>query len=247
MFDRNGSGFRGLGAILVGVAVTGLLSCSSRTAHSADPRAGDAALRQQTLLDADWLFHAGDVPSTNDVILAGYDDRQWQPVHLPHDYVLDQSGNYSPTNDRNHGYLPVDVAWYRKHFTIPQSDEGKIVQLTFDGVFRDSQVWLNGQFLGHHPSGYTPFYFDITRTARYGAENVLVVRVDPRHFEGWWYEGGGIYRHVSLTATDPLHVPTWGTYVISQYPMATRAPMPKPNSPSRPTSRTTGRPRHNAR
>ena len=102
------------------------------------------------------------------------------------------------------------MAWYRKHFSIPQSDAGKVLQLEFDGVFRDSQVWLNGQFLGSHPSGYTPFQYDITKTARCGSENVIAVRVDPRQFEGWWYEGGGIYRHVYYTATDPLHVATWG-------------------------------------
>jgi beta-galactosidase len=159
------------------------------------------------------------VASSNQVIATSCDDRQWQRVHLPHDYVLDGAGKgYSSANDRSHGYLPVQMAWYRKHFVIPQSDEGKILRLQFDGVFRDSEVWLNGRFLGKHPSGYTPFGFDITQTARYGAENVLAVRVDPRQFEGWWYEGGGIYRHVSLTATDPLHVAAWGTYVASKVP-----------------------------
>jgi beta-galactosidase len=218
MFSKNGSGFRGLGAILVGVAATGLSSCSSQAVEPDDTMPANAALRQRTLLDADWLFHPGDVPSSNEVVSTSCDDRQWQSVHLPHDYVLDGSGNYSSTNDRNHGYLPVQMAWYRKHFIIPQSDEGKILRLEFDGVFRDSQVWLNGQLLGSHPSGYTPFGFDITKTARCGAENVIAVRVDPRQFEGWWYEGGGIYRHVSLTATDPLHVATWGTCVTSKVP-----------------------------
>ena len=109
-------------------------------------------------------------------------------------------GAYSPTNPRDHGYLPEDVGWYRKHFVIPKSDADKILKLDFDGVFRDSQVWLNGQFLGRHPSGYTPFSYDITKVAKLGEENVIAVRVDPRESEGWWYEGGGIYRHVYLTA-----------------------------------------------
>lgn len=145
-----------------------------------------------------------------------YDDGAWEQVSLPHDYVL--SGDYSPTNSRNHAYLPYRPAWYRKNFFIPASQEGRILRLDFQGVFRDSQIWLNGRFLGRHASGYTPFSFDITQLARYGAKNTLVVRVDPRAFEGWWYEGGGIYRHVYLSATAPLHVAEWGTYVVSQVP-----------------------------
>ena len=211
MCGKNGSAFRGLGVLLASVAVIGLSSCFSSPAAPAE-----TALRQRTLLDADWLFHPGDAPSSDQAISTNYDDQQWQRVHLPHDYVLD--GTYSHTSDRGHGYLPVQAAWYRKHFFIPASDQGKILQLDFDGVFRDSEVWLNGQFLGRHPSGYTPFYYDITKVARCGAENVITARVDPRQFEGWWYEGGGIYRHVYLTALAPLHVAQWGTYVISEVP-----------------------------
>ena len=216
--NKNGGAFLDFGAMLVGAAVIGLSSGSSQPVQAANTMPAKAALRQRTLLDADWLFHRGDVASSNEVISASYDDRQWQPVHLPHDYVLDETGNYSPTNDRSHGYLPINMAWYRKRFTIPQSAAGKILQLEFEGVFRDSQVWLNGRFLGSHPSGYTPFLFDITKNAQCGAENVIVVRVDPRQSEGWWYEGGGIYRHVALTATDPVHVATWGTYVTPKVP-----------------------------
>lgn len=168
------------------------------------------------LLDADWRFHLGDVADSNEVIAASYDDRQWQRVHLPHDYVL--GGAYSPTNSRNHGYLEYRPAWYRRHLFISASEHGKSLRLDFDGVFRDSEVWLNGHFLGRHPSGYTPFRYDISKTANYGADNVLVVRVDPTSFEGWWYEGGGIYRHVSFSALAPVHVAHWGTQVTSEVP-----------------------------
>src|ERR1035438_1791880 len=162
MLINNVSALRGLGAIVVGAAILGLSSCSSQPVIPTDAMTCKTNLRQRTLLDADWLFHPGDVVSSNAVISTTYDDRQWQPVHLPHDYVLDGAGSsYSSTNDRSHGYLPVQMAWYRKRFIIPQSDEGKILRLEFDGVFRDSQVWLNGRFLGSHPSGYTPFQYDI--------------------------------------------------------------------------------------
>jgi len=173
-------------------------------------------LRQQTLIDADWRFHSGDVTSSNQVIAKSYDDAQWLQIQLPHDYGLD--GNYDPTNARQRGYLPIDVAWYRKHFSIPKSDQGRILQLEFGGIFRDSQVWLNGEYLGSHPSGYTGFRWDITKAARYGDENIIVVRVDPRQREGWWYEGAGIYRHVYYRAMSPLHVANDGIYVVSTVP-----------------------------
>jgi beta-galactosidase len=184
-----------------------------------------ASLRQRTLLDADWKFHRGEVASSNEVIVTSYaGEASWEPVQLPHDYQLD--GKYEPetagtgktTDSRRRGYLPVEVGWYRKHFSIPESDKGKILQLEFGAIFRDSQVWLNGQFLGGHAGGYTGFHFDINKAARCGADNVLVVRVDPRQREGWWYEGSGIYRHVYYTAMAPLHVANYGTYVISTVP-----------------------------
>ena len=139
--------------------------------------------------------------------------------HLPHDYVLD--GSYQFSEDRDHRIMAIcRLRWagIASTFSFPKPTQGKILRLDFDGVFRDSQVWLNGQFLGRHPSGYTPFSYDITQVARPGAENVITVRVDPRESEGQWYEGGGIYRHVYLTALAPLHVAQWGTYVVSKVP-----------------------------
>jgi beta-galactosidase len=153
-----------------------------------------------------------------------YNDHSWSVVHLPHDYVVE--GKFSPTADRNHGYLPVEPAWYRKSFTLPSSDKGKSLWLDFDGIYRDSMIWLNGHFLGHHPSGYTSFRYDISDYANYGGKNVLAVHVDPTHFEGWWYEGGGIYRHVWLNVTDRLHLTPWGTFITSELPE------PKPGIPA---------------
>lgn len=193
---------------------------TNQTTKTATPAAAATASgRQETLLDANWQFHLGDVASSDKVTAPDYDDSQWQRINVPHDYVL--YGTYAKSTNgqvRSHAYLTYRPAWYRKHFTIPASDDGKILRLDFDGVFRDSKVWLNGQFLGEHPSGYTPFSYDITHIAKPGADNVVVVSVDPTQWEGWWYEGGGIYRHVRLTALAPLHVAQWGTYVISTVP-----------------------------
>jgi beta-galactosidase len=221
--------------VLTGFAAIGLCSCSKSPSTPADgtnqtsqasapseaPTSATGTTRQRTLLDTNWQFHLGDLPQS-EAIAPANDDSQWQQVDVPHDYVLD--GKYTDLPDsadkqyRSHAYLPYRPAWYRKHFTIPASDAGKVLRLDFDGVFRDSKVWLNGQFLGEHPSGYTPFSYDISQIAKLGADNVITVRVNPSKWEGWWYEGGGIYRHVNLTALSPLHVAQWGTYVVATVP-----------------------------
>ncbi|HEY1684584.1 MAG TPA: glycoside hydrolase family 2 TIM barrel-domain containing protein [Tepidisphaeraceae bacterium] len=173
-------------------------------------------MRQHISLDRDWRFHLGDFPTVDAVIAPTFDDQSWRSIDVPHDYVLD--GTYTHSADRSHAYLPVQVAWYRKQLNIPASAQGKVIRLDFDGVYRDCQVWLNGKPLGQHKSGFTPFSYDITSTAKIGEDNILTVRVDPRQFEGWWYEGGGIYRHVWLTILSPVHLHQWGTYVTAEVP-----------------------------
>jgi beta-galactosidase len=145
-----------------------------------------------------------------------FDDSSWRVVHLPHDFIVE--GTFDAAADRNHGFLPTTNGWYRKTFELPASARGKSLWIDFDGVYRDSSVWLNGQFLGRHKSGYTSFRYDIGKAANFGGKNVLAVHVDPRHFEGWWYEGGGIYRHVWLNIADPLHATPWGTFVTAELP-----------------------------
>jgi len=143
-----------------------------------------------------------------------FKDHAWKVVHLPNDYVVESP--FSRTADTSHGFHIVQPAWYRKTFTLPASFRGKTLALQFDGIYRDAKIWLNGRFLGEHKSGYIGVRYDITRIARIGGRNVLAVHVDPRQFEGWWYEGGGIYRHVWLDVENPLHVAHWGTFVISK-------------------------------
>ena len=157
----------------------------------------------------------GSSPVAIDPTQPGFDDTGWRTVHLPHDYVVE--GQFTPTADPSHGSLPTAPAWYRKTFTLPASAQGKAVWIDFDGVYRDSKVYLNGRLLGEHPSGYMGFRHDISRAALYGgASNTLTVHVDPTAQEGWWYEGGGIYRHVWLNIAAPLHVAPWGTFVTSE-------------------------------
>ena len=147
---------------------------------------------------------------------ANFDDSKWRTVHLPHDFVVE--GKFTPTADASHGSLPTQPAWYRKTFALPSSDKGKTIWIDFDGVYRDSIVYLNGVKLGEFHSGYAPFRYDISSAVNFGAANTLAVSVDPTAQEGWWYEGGGIYRHVWLNITNPIHVAPFGTYVVSKLP-----------------------------
>ncbi len=143
----------------------------------------------------------------------GYDDAAWRGVHLPHDFVVESP--FDPKAELTHGFHPKETGWYRRKFTLPKDAQGQVLWLEFDGVYRNSMVWFNGHPLGQHASGYTSFYYDISSTANYGGENVVSVWVDPRQNEGWWYEGGGIYRHVWLTTLAPEHLAHWGTYVTA--------------------------------
>ena len=145
-----------------------------------------------------------------------FNDRAWRTVHLPHDYVVE--GKFDPSGDADHASLPTPPAWYRKTFTLPASDSGKSVWIDFDGVYRDAKVYLNGQELGEHPGGYDSFRYDISRAAHFGGRNVLAVSVNPAHHEGWWYEGGGIYRHVWLNVASPVHIAPWGVFVSTKMP-----------------------------
>ena len=155
-----------------------------------------------------------------------FDDGDWEEISIPHDFSVE--GEFDPKGadkyprlpglwyDRDSGYLPKGVGWYRRAFYLPSADKGKRIWLEFDGVYRNSDVWINGHWLGHHWSGYTSFYYDITDMANYGEKNVVTVRADADWDEASiYYEGGGIYRHVWLTKLSPLHVGHWGTFVTT--------------------------------
>ena len=108
------------------------------------------------------------------------------------------------------------MAGIAKRYSVPASDLGKCISLEFDGVFRDSQVWVNGHYLGREESGYSSFAYNVSEILNYGGKNVVAVRVDASLEEGWFYEGAGIYRHVWLVKTAPLHVDRHGTFVTAE-------------------------------
>ena len=142
-----------------------------------------------------------------------FDDSAWRTVQLPHDYLIE--GTFTNTANEGHGYLPQPTAWYRRTFTLPASVQGQCVWLDFDGVYHDSDMWINGHYLGNWYSGYASFRYDITAYMNPGGTNVLAVHVDPTIDEGWFYEGAGIYRHVWLNVANPVHVEPWGAFVTS--------------------------------
>jgi beta-galactosidase len=150
-----------------------------------------------------------------------FDDRAWRKLDLPHDWAVEQP--FSERASFSHGFKAIgrnfperSVGWYRKNFFIPASDPGRKISVVFDGVFRNSTVWVNGHYLGTEESGYSSFSYDITDVLNYGGDNVIAVRVDATMEEGWFYEGAGIYRHVWLNKTSPVHVANYGTFVTSQ-------------------------------
>lgn len=156
-------------------------------------------------------------------VQSGFDDSGWRSLDLPHDWAVELP--FDSSADVRHGFKPVgpgfpqnSIGWYRREFDLPASDKGKILWLEFDGVYRDSLVWLNGHCLGRHLSGYTGFRYDISQYANYGGKNELVVRVDASRFEGWFYEGAGIYRHVWLEKTSPVAIAPNGVFVWSEFP-----------------------------
>ena len=150
-----------------------------------------------------------------------FDDSSWRVLDLPHDWVVEL-----PFNERgghSHGYKAIgrdfpenSIGWYRKTFNMNKADLGKRIKIKFDGVFRHSSVWVNGFYCGEEPSGYSEFQYDITDYVNYGGENIVSVRVDVMMEEGWFYEGAGIYRHVWLIKTDPLHIENNGIFVTSK-------------------------------
>ena len=169
--------------------------------------------RDVRLFDEGWLFLLGDEP---EMAQPGYDDSRWRRLSLPHDWAIE--GDFSATNPSGAGggALPGGVGWYRKHFRLPATEGARRYYLAFDGVYMNSTVYVNGHEVGSRPYGYSSFEYDLTPYVRPDSDNVVAVRVDNSDQpNSRWYSGCGIYRHVWLTATNPLHIARWGVHVVT--------------------------------
>ena len=167
--------------------------------------------REKLLFDQGWKFHLGDLEAAKD---PSFNDASWSAVDLPHDWSIEADFNSQYASCT--GYLPGGFGWYRKTFNIPRDYDGKTITIQFDGVYCNSEVWVNGKYIGKHSYGYTSFYYNLTPYLQVGKRNVIAVRVDHmKYADTRWYSGSGIYRHVWLTVTDKVHVAQWGTHVLT--------------------------------
>jgi beta-galactosidase len=186
-----------------------LLSLPPLSANAADANAPRLVLAA----DSGWKFLLGDPSGAEAPTFA---DAAWRTVDLPHDWSIEGRPEKNNPSGSGGGFYPTGVGWYRKTFHAPAGWRGKRVSVEFDGVYRDSTVYLNGHKLGIHPNGYTSFTFDLTPALNFKGANVLAVRVDnSAQPNSRWYSGSGIYRHVRLLVTDPTHVAHWGVFITT--------------------------------
>lgn len=215
------TGAAGLGAAIGGASA----GMANAVAFNAAPALKG---RERLSLDTDWRFHRGDVvvvpPHSGDETYAStkagaaagaaamkFDDSSWRVLDLPHDFVVE--GPFAETENVGQGYRPKGIGWYRRTFRLSPAERGKHIELQFDGIATTATIWVNGNIVRHNWSAYDSAYIDVTPFARFGdALNTIAVRADSTPFQGWWYEGGGIYRHVWLVKRAPVHLITDGVY-----------------------------------
>lgn len=164
------------------------------------------AQRQDELFNTGWKFHRGDVP---EAAATSYNNADWQSLVLPHDWSIESP--FSEEWASATGYLPGGIGWYRKAFTLPEGFAGKKVFIAFDGVYNNSEVWINGHYLGKRPNGFVAFEYELTPYLNKTGSNTIAVKADHTKFaDSRWYTGSGIYRDVHLYAVNPVHIPQWG-------------------------------------
>jgi beta-galactosidase len=224
---------------------SGPLSVQAADESASHTRAATAAARnagrERLLLDFGWRFHlgnaddaskdfdfgsgqSGNFQKTGNFLPASsiaFDDGDWKPIDLPHDWAVELSFQNDPAlaskgfYPLGRGYPETSVGWYRRVFDLAPGDADERIMVEFDGAYRETMVVCNGFYVGRHSGGYDPFSFDVTDFVNKGGSNVLLVRVDATLSDGWFYEGAGIYRHVWLVKTNPIHLKKWGTFVTA--------------------------------
>jgi beta-galactosidase len=210
------------GRSLAVVAVTGMVAIWAVAARPA--AADDQARRGRQIIDLtkDWRFALANqvnitVPPEFAAALApGFDDARWRTLDVPHDWSIELTPIAGPGTVGDTGFLPGGLGFYRKQFAIPPRLTGKKISIEFDGVYMNSEIYVNGQLVGTHPYGYTGFAFDISALVHTdGSANLVAVKVQNQLPSSRWYSGSGIYRNVRLIATDPVHVARHGSFVTT--------------------------------
>jgi len=187
-------------------------------------------ITRDQIFDTGWKFYRGKAEGAEK---QDFDDSAWRSVDLPHDWSIEDLPNQGVTQLPNGkkriisgpfdseaaygsetGYTVGGTGWYRKHFKLPENHADKVITILFDGVYMNSDVWINGRHLGNHPYGYTAFCYDLTKYLNFGnKENVIAVEVKNEGCNSRWYAGSGIYRHVNLEITNKLHIAPWGIFI----------------------------------
>jgi hypothetical protein len=167
--------------------------------------------RKTLLFNSSWKFFKGDPGKAHEV---SFNDKGWRNVELPHDYSVE--GPFDRKWASATGFLPTGLAWYRKIFSIPASDKGKLVAIYFEGVSKNGEVWINGHDLGKRPNGYISYQYDLTPYLNFDKPNVLAIKVDHQQYaDSRWYAGSGIYRNVYLIITNKVHIKQWGVFATT--------------------------------
>jgi beta-galactosidase len=184
--------------------------CSNVT-HAINTKSGIPNTRSMVNFNRDWKFAKGNHEGAE---IPDFNDLAWEEVRLPHDWAI--SGPFNPNENGYAGKLPWrGVGWYRKKFTLEREDSDKRVYLDFDGVMAFPKVYINGELAGQWDYGYTSFRIDATPYVKFGGDNVISVMVDTRRQGTRWYPGSGIYRKVTMTICNPVHIAHWGTFVTT--------------------------------
>ena len=167
---------------------------------------GQTTGREVQNFNFDWKFYKGDIANGQDPKL---NDSAWHMLDLPHDWSIE--GNFDKSYASSTAFLPGGIGWYRKSFVIPANEADRKVFISFDGIYNNSEVWINGNYLGKRPNGYISFQYDLTPFIIPGKENLIAVKVDhSKYADSRWYTGSGIYRDVKLIFTSPVHISQWG-------------------------------------
>jgi len=168
--------------------------------------------RSRTNFNKDWKFYLGDEPKAKSVT---YNDLKWRKLTLPHDWSIEGKFDEKNPAKPEGGGLPTGIGWYRKEFTVPANFKNKLISIEFDGVYKNSEVWVNGHYLGKRPYGYSSFSYEISQFLKPGTNNIAVKVDNSAQPDSRWYSGSGIYRNVWLTSTAKVAVAKWGTFVTT--------------------------------